>query len=174
MNAATALAAAELLSASHPLADDVLRTGIAQARWPGRMEYFAGPPRLILDGAHNPAGALALAESLAGVPRRRLIVVVGVMGDKDAAGILAPLLPLAHEVVAVTPSVERGLPSAKLAASCRRQGVVAVDGGTVADGIAMARDRAGSDDLILVCGSLFTVGEARAALLTQQFEPFRG
>lgn len=175
VNAATALAAAELLSAAGPrLADEALRAGIAQARWPGRMEYFAGPPRLILDGAHNPAGALALAESLAGVPRRRLIVVAGVMGDKDAAGILAPLLPLADEVVAVTPAVERGLPSAELAALCRQLGVSAADGGPVPEGLALARRSAAEDDLILVCGSLFAVGEARSVLLAQRFEPFRG
>lgn len=174
VNAATALAAAELLAASHPLADEALRTGIAQARWPGRMEFFAGPPRLILDGAHNPAGALALAESLAGITRRRLIVVAGVMGDKDADGILAPLLPLADEVVAVAPAVERGLPAAELAALCRRRGVSVADGGPVPDGLALARSMAAPDDLILVCGSLFTVGEARSALLAQRFEPFRG
>ena len=174
-NAATALAAAELLDAAgHPLADEVLRTGISQACWPGRMEYFAGPPRLILDGAHNPAGALALAESLEGVPRRRLIVVAGVMGDKDAAGILEPLLPLADEVVAVTPAVERGLPASELAALCRRRGVRAADGGAVPDGLALAWSLATANDLILVCGSLFTVGEARSALLAQRFEPFRG
>ncbi|CAG0977107.1 dihydrofolate synthase / folylpolyglutamate synthase [Geobacteraceae bacterium] len=175
VNAATALAAAELLSAEgQPLRDEVLRAGIAQARWPGRMEFFAGSPAIILDGAHNPAGALALAESIAHVPCRRLIVVVGVMGDKDVGGILAPLLPLAHEVVAVTPTVERGLPSAEIAAFCRQQGVSAVDGGTVTDGLALARSRARAEDLILVCGSLFTVGEARSALLDQRFEPFRG
>ena len=174
VNAATALAAAELLAAGYPVSDAALRNGISLARWPGRMEYFPGPPRLILDGAHNPAGARALAESLAGVARRRLIVVAGVMGDKDADGILAPLLPLADEVVAVTPAVERGLPSAELAALCRRRGVSVADGGGVPEGLALARTMAAAEDLILVCGSLFTVGEARSALLAQRFEPFRG
>lgn len=174
VNAATALAAAELLAAGRPLGDETLRHGIAQARWPGRMEYFAGPPRIILDGAHNPAGAEALADSLAGVPRRRLIVVAGVMGDKDAAGILAPLLPLADEVVAVTPAVERGLPSAELAALCFQRGVTAADGGPVPEGLTLARRSAAEDDLVLVCGSLFTVGEARSVLLSLRFEPFRG
>uniref|UniRef100_A0A831U6J7 Dihydrofolate synthase/folylpolyglutamate synthase n=1 Tax=Geobacter metallireducens TaxID=28232 RepID=A0A831U6J7_GEOME len=174
VNAATALAAAELLAAGRPLGDETLRRGIAEARWPGRMEYFAGPPRIILDGAHNPAGAEALADSLAEVPRRRLIVVAGIMGDKDAGGILAPLLPLAAEVVAVTPTVERGLPAAELAALCRREGWSAAVGGTVSVGLTLARNMAEPDDLILVCGSLFTVGEARAALLSRRFEPFRG
>jgi len=174
VNAATALAAAELLPVGRPLGDETLRRGIARARWPGRMESFAGPPRIILDGAHNPAGAEALAASLAGVPRRRLIVVAGIMGDKDAGGILAPLLSLTDKVVAVTPAVERGLPAAELANICRREGVAVAVGGTVSEGLALARNMAEPDDLILVCGSLFTVGEARSALLSRRFEPFRG
>ncbi|QSV44570.1 bifunctional folylpolyglutamate synthase/dihydrofolate synthase [Geobacter benzoatilyticus] len=175
VNAATALAAAELLAADgHSLTDEALRTGIAHARWPGRMELFAGNPAILLDGAHNPAGAHALAESLGDVPRRRLIVVAGVMGDKDAEGILAPILPLAHEVIAVTPAVERGCPSADLAALCRGQGVPSEDGGSVSGGLALARSRAEADDLILVCGSLYVVGEARSLLLDRHFEPFRG
>ncbi|RNC67769.1 MAG: bifunctional folylpolyglutamate synthase/dihydrofolate synthase [Desulfuromonadales bacterium] len=175
INAATALAAAELLDADgFPLSDAAFRLGIEEARWPGRMELVAGPPRVLLDGAHNHAGACALAESLADVPRRRLIVVAGIMGDKDAGGILSPLLPLSDEVVAVTPAVERGLPAAKLAAFCRGRGVAALDGGTVPSGLALACERAETADLVLVCGSLFTVGEARAALLARRFEPFRG
>lgn len=175
MNAATAMAAAEILGeAGFRLSDEALRRGIENARWPGRMELFAGPPRVLLDGAHNPAGAEALAASLGDIPRRRLILVAGVMGDKDLSGILAPLLPLADEVIAVIPAVERGLSAALLAAFCTKQGVPAADGGTVAEGLAAARERASDDDLILVCGSLFTVGEARAELLAKRFEPFRG
>ncbi|AJE03936.1 bifunctional folylpolyglutamate synthase/dihydrofolate synthase [Geobacter pickeringii] len=175
VNAATALAAAEIL-ADHgfTLGDGALRRGIAEARWPGRMELFPGAPPILLDGAHNPAGARALAGSLADFPRRRLILVTGIMGDKDADGILAPLLPLVDEVVAVTPAVERGLASDRLASFCRERGVAATDGGAVSHGLGLARQRGGSDDLILVAGSLYTVGEARAALLSASYEPFRG
>ncbi|BDV43801.1 bifunctional folylpolyglutamate synthase/dihydrofolate synthase [Geotalea uraniireducens] len=174
-NAATALAAAESLGhCGFPLPETAFGDGLAAARWPGRMELFPGPPRILLDGAHNPAGAAALAASLGGLSRSRLFMVLGVMGDKDLAGILSPLLPLAGEVVAVTPTVERALPSALLAAECASRGCPAVDGGSVAAGLALARQRATDDDLILVCGSLFTVGEARAVLLTKRYEPFRG
>lgn len=176
MNAACALAAAELLGRQGlTVGRDAMERGIAAARWPGRMEFFGTAPRILLDGAHNPAGSLALARSLADVPRRRLILVVGVMGDKDATAILAPLLPLADEVFTVTPPLERSLPAADLAASCREQGrgrcTVA---GTVADGVNRAREAAGPDDLILVCGSLFTVGAARAFLTGREFEAIRG
>lgn len=175
VNAATALAAAELLGESgFPLEDDALRRGIAEARWPGRMELFPGEPSILLDGAHNPAGARALAASLDGVARKRLVLVAGVMGDKDAAGILDPLIPLADEAVTVTPLVERGLHAERLAAFCRDRGLPATAGGTVAAGLSLARQRAGDDGLVLVFGSLFTVGEARAALLDSPYEPFRG
>ena len=93
------------------LDEDAMRRGIDKAAWPGRMELLGTSPRILLDGAHNPAGGEALAEALADIPRDRLLVVAGVMGDKDAPGILGPLLPLADELFAVTPSMPRALPS---------------------------------------------------------------
>lgn len=174
-NAASALAAAELLDGmGFPLDAGALRSGIEKAHWPGRMEILGTSPRILLDGAHNPAGSKALAEALEDIPRDRLLIVAGVMGDKDVDGILGPLLPLADEMLAVAPSLARALPSDKLAEFCRSRGVMAHDAGTVAAGLSSARDIAGPDDLILVCGSLFTVGEARAVLLSKKFEPFRG
>jgi dihydrofolate synthase/folylpolyglutamate synthase len=174
-NTACALAAAELLStAGFPLAPQALRDGVERASWPGRMEIFPGSPRLLLDGAHNPAGAAALAEALVEIPRQRLLMVVGVMGDKELSGVLGPLLPLADTVFAVAPAIDRALPAAQLASFCRSSGVRAHQAGSVARGIELAREAAGPDDLILICGSLFTVGEARGILLSRQFDPFRG
>ncbi|MCM2357356.1 MAG: bifunctional folylpolyglutamate synthase/dihydrofolate synthase [Geobacteraceae bacterium] len=174
-NAASALCAAELLRGQgFPLDDAALRRGIEEARWPGRMELFGESPRFLLDGAHNAAGSEALAEALADIPRGRLLIVAGVMGDKDAAGILAPLLPLATRVFAVSPNLERAMPSAALATLCHEQGAECIDAGAVAAGLSLAGEAAGPDDLVLVCGSLFTVGEARAVLLAERFEPCRG
>jgi len=174
-NAALALAAAELLSgAGFPVAPQALVSGLARATWPGRMELFPGEPRVLLDGAHNPAGAQALARALALIPRARLFLVAGVMGDKELSGILSPILPLADRVFAVAPALDRALPAAQLAAFCRGAGASAEEAGSVARGIALARAAAGADDLILVSGSLFTVGEARSILLARDFEPFRG
>ena len=174
-NAALALAAAELLGRSgFPLAAEAMVAGVSRASWPGRMELFPGPPRVLLDGAHNPAGAAALAEALLEIPRGRLLLVAGVMADKELSGILAPLLPQVDQVFAVVPAIERALPAAQLALFCRRAGVGAKEAGSVAQGIALAQSAAAADDLILVCGSLFTVGEARSILQSRSFEPFRG
>jgi dihydrofolate synthase/folylpolyglutamate synthase len=175
MNAAAALCAAELLGTSGlPVTAVAARRGIEAASWPGRMEMFPGPPRVLLDGAHNPGGAEALAESLADIPRDALILVAGMVGDKDADGILAPLLPLADRIMAVAPAIPRGLPSRELVGRCRTLGYQALDAGGVVNGLETAITEAQPGDLILVCGSLFTVGEARARLLNKKFEPFRG
>jgi dihydrofolate synthase/folylpolyglutamate synthase len=175
MNLATAICAAELLNKQGiDLSPENVRTGAGQAFWPGRMELFAGPPRVLLDGAHNPAGAKVLAEALAEIPRKALILVTGVVGDKDAEGILAPLLPLADSIITVCPSVPRGLGSQELAEQCRSLGYRALAAGDIAKGLETAFNQAHPEDLILVCGSLFVVGEARARLLSQTFEPFRG
>ncbi len=174
-NAACALAAAELLAGMGLMAPDAaMRTGIETASWPGRMEMVSETPRILVDGAHNPAGGRALAEALQDIPHEKLILVVGVMVDKDAEGILAPLFEQAERVFAVSPAIERAFPSDRLAAFCRGRGVVSDDAGSVASGLEKARKVAGPRDLIVVCGSLFTVGEARAILCAGHFEPFRG
>ncbi len=175
VNAAAALAAAELLGRRHfPISESDALRGIEAARWPGRMEMFPGKPRILLDGAHNPAGASALAESLQDIRRRNLVLLVGIVGDKDAGGILDHLLPVADRVFAVSPAIPRGLPSGALADRCRQLGHDAEDAGSVGAGLDRAVAEADADDLVVVCGSLFVVGEARARLTFRKFEPFRG
>jgi dihydrofolate synthase/folylpolyglutamate synthase len=174
-NAACALAAAELLDGTVcTVPEAALRSGIETASWPGRMEIVGEAPRFLLDGAHNPAGAMALVEALQDIPYENLFLVAGLMGDKDADGILTPLFPFVEKVFAVSPRLERALPSGRLAVFCRTRGVACADAGSVAAGLAQAKSVAGSRDLVLVCGSLFTVGEARAELFDMQYEPFRG
>jgi len=174
-NAALALAAAELLDSSGtPIPDLALRQGLAGSYWPGRMELIAGTPPLVLDGAHNPAGAQALAEALTDYQRDRILLVTGVCSDKDMEGIYAPLLPLLDRVYTVTPAVERSLKDLDLAHFFRAKGYAATPCGSVAAGINAARDAALPGDLILVCGSLFVVGEAKAWLENVDFSGIRG
>jgi dihydrofolate synthase/folylpolyglutamate synthase len=174
-NAAAAVTAALALERSgFAVSDDACRTGVANACWPGRMELFPGSPPFLLDGAHNPAGAAVLRESLADYPRRRLILVFGAMADKSWQETLLPLLPLAALTIAVTPSLERSLPNELLVQFCRDNAWPAVAAGDVAAGLALARSEADDDDLVLVTGSLFTVGEARALLTGGRFMPIRG
>jgi len=174
-NMACAITAARLLAPPRFIVDDgALAGGVAAARWPGRMELFPGPPRIMLDGAHNPAGAAALAESLAELEYDRLLLVAGVMADKAWEELLRPLMPMAARIIAVAPTLERALEAETLAEFCRRCGADAAVGGTVRAGLELASALAGDGDLVLVCGSLFTVGEARSLLAGGEFMPIRG
>jgi len=174
-NAALALAAAETLArlAIH-LPETALRGGIAAAHWPGRMETVPGCPPLLLDGAHNRAGSLALVEALAEYRYRKLLLVIGIMADKDVSEIVSALAPLAATCYCVSPAIDRAMDDVKLAAIISRLGIPAIASGSVAGGITSARRAAEPGDLILVCGSLFTVGEAKAWLAGAEFEGIRG
>lgn len=174
-NAAAALCASELLARQgFALDPKVARAGVEKASWPGRMEIVGTSPRVLLDGAHNPAGAAALAEAVADIPRQRLLLVLGVMSGKDVEGIISRLAPLADTIITVTPGMPQAFPSSALAEKCATAGARAVDAGSVSAGLELALRSAGTADVVLVCGSLFVVGEARAILFSRKFQPCRG
>jgi dihydrofolate synthase / folylpolyglutamate synthase len=141
--------------------------GIAEARWPGRLEHVAPNPDIILDGAHNPAGARALARYLDRFylqparqpePSRRLWLVYGAMRDKAVDEIAGILFPLAHELIFTAPLAPRALrPEALMEIAGRGRPLA-----DVGEAIKLARAQAATDDVIVITGSLFLVGEARA------------
>lgn len=175
LNAAVALAAAETLEAggmSIPLS--AFKEGIASAYWPGRMELVPGEPRLLLDGAHNPAGAAALAEALGDYTYSRLLLVTGVCDDKDIDRIYASLLPLVDTVYTVTPAIDRGMKDEDLSRFFHTRGMDSQPCGSVVAGVCKARSESSEGDLILVCGSLFVVGEVKAWLEQADYTGIRG
>jgi dihydrofolate synthase/folylpolyglutamate synthase len=166
-NACLALAAAECLGRSGmAIPEDAMRSGLAQAVWEGRLERVAQQPDIYLDGAHNPASAQVLADAVLDLKRsyRRVVLVVGILKDKDYRGILDRLVPLADRVIATRPNYSRALDRADLAAeiSALHRDVASTE--SVAEAIDLARREARGDDLIIITGSLYTVGDARAAL----------
>jgi len=174
-NAASAVTAARLLAhGGFSQTDDAVRKGLAAAVWPGRLELFSGEQRVLLDGAHNPAGALSLAESLQDFSYKRLFLVVGMMADKAWQDTLVPFLLLADKVITVEPAIDRALSAEELARFFKGAGVDAFSAGGVRAGLESALRSAVADDLILVTGSLFTVGEARAYLTGNSCMPIRG
>ena len=175
INAALALAAAETLEGDGmKITPAAFTEGIAGAEWPGRMELIPGTPRLLLDGAHNPAGAAALAEALQDYSYSRLLMVTGVCDDKDIGQIFAPLLPLIDSIYTVTPAIERAMRDEDLTQFFRAQGIESEPCGSAVAGISKARSRAAESDLILVCGSLFVVGEVKAWLEQVHYTGIRG
>jgi len=133
--------------------------GIAEARWPGRLEHVSPNPDIILDGAHNPAGARALARYLERFyPHRKRWLIYGAMRDKAVEEIAGILFPLADELIFTAPNYSRAL---------RPEALQEIAGsGRIASSIeeALRLAEAGPDDVIVITGSLFLIGEARAIL----------
>ncbi|WP_141014104.1 bifunctional tetrahydrofolate synthase/dihydrofolate synthase [Nocardioides sambongensis] len=174
-NAVLALAAVEaFVGGTEPLGDDVVRGAFAEFTSPGRLEVVRRSPTIVLDAAHNPAGAEATAAALEDSFRfDPLVGVIGVMGDKDADGLLAVFEPHLSHVVVTQNSTARAMPVDRLAAAAEE--IFGEDRVTVVPRLADAIDVAaglaeepGNDSLssgaVLVTGSVVTVGEARVLL----------
>ena len=161
-NAAAAVVDFEGLT-GHALEEATVRSSLAAVRVPGRLEVVGHQPILIVDGAHNPAGAEALAEAMRMSFRwQDLHLILAISANKDVTGICAALAPLAdHVYVARNESVRSADPEDVAAA----MGDAAVTFGSVAEALDAARSRADAADLILVTGSLFTVADAKRALV---------
>ena len=169
-NACLALAAIECLRAAGVAVDETaLRRGLEKARWEGRMERVSERPDVYLDGAHNPASAQRLAETIRDLKSsyRKLVLVIGILGDKDYRGIVDALVPLVDRVVVSKPHYSRALEVRVLAEEIRKLHGSVAAAETIGDAIALARGAAESDDMILVTGSLYVVGDARALLVSR-------
>jgi dihydrofolate synthase/folylpolyglutamate synthase len=169
-NAALAIAAAEAIGQTiRPIGLEAMRAGLADVHWPGRLEWIDRERPMLLDGAHNPPGAAALARALDEVaPGRPIELIFGCAQDKEASAMLRALLPRAIRTRFVAAGDPRAAEPATLAALARRLGAEAgaVDtAGSVAEAIDLAIQRGSSADaLLVVTGSLRVVAEARVAL----------
>jgi len=162
-NAALAAAAlARLDDAGVPVPAAAVARGIAEARWPGRLEELSG---VVLDGAHNPDGAAALAAALPLLyPGRAVELCFGVLADKDHRGMLRALAPAVRGLHLVAPATPRArLPAGYRAEAAALFGRVD-EHGSLREALACARAQAADGALPAVAGSLYLVGEARALL----------
>ncbi len=166
-NAVVALAAVEAFFAA-PVADDIVREGFAEVRMPGRFEVLGHQPLVIVDGAHNPAGADSCAQVFFDDfdPAGRKILVVGCLRGREPRDMLSALRADEFDVVVTaTAPTPRGLPTSEIAAAARALGcdeVIECD--TVEQACDRARHVARHDDAVLATGSLYVVGAARPHL----------
>ena len=161
-----------------PVDEPAVRRGLQTVPWQGRLEVLERNPDLLVDGAHNPAAALVLAEYVtewrASRPEARVILVLGMMRDKDPAGFVEPLCGLATEAVLTQADLARSATALELQntiGSRFRRCHVAPN---AAEALALARTRAGAQDLICVTGSLMLVGEVKALVRGCGVSPLRG
>ncbi len=171
-NAASALVAVEAFFGDQPLDIEAVRAGFAAVTSPGRCEVVHRDPTIILDAAHNPHGAKALAETLSNEFNfDEIIAVVGVFGDKDATGILQELEQIVDHVIVTQSSSTRAMSSGELEKIAST--VFGHDRVFEVSNLEAAIDRAVSDATrplsedtigIIMTGSVVTVGEARSYL----------
>ncbi len=165
-NAALAVAAAEAFLDT-PLPDDVIAEAFDRVTSPGRLEVVGREPLLLLDGAHNVQGMTALRRALDEEfpDARSLIAVIGVLAGHDPGQLLDALGPDRLRLVVACPAPSpRTLDTDLVAAAARQRGIEAVEVPSVAHGLDAARADAGPEECILVTGSLYVVGAARASL----------
>ena len=158
-NARTAIAALAELG----VAPDAIRRGIAQSRWPGRLERVAVNPEIVLDGAHNPASVRALAAYLDRFyDPRRVWLIYGAMRDKAVEEMTAILFPRAAHVIVTAPAQARALRPESIRELADHGDIRVAADLKAALGLA---GEAAREDAIFVTGSLFLVGEARALII---------
>jgi len=166
-NAALAIGTLETMGElGMPVSHESVIRGLEDVTWPGRLEVIRKMPWVILDGAHNPAGAHALKEALVRhFSYDRCYLLLGIMKDKDVEEIISILAPLADEIVLCRPRQDRAAPPERLLEAMealRGRGRIIPD---VAEGLDVLLSTAGPNDLICVAGSFTTIGEAKAHLL---------
>ena len=178
-NAACALA---LLGAAAPqgiaVTAEAVREGLRVVDWAGRLDVVDRRPTILLDGAHNPAAATALADYLTRSdrthPSRPVVLVLGMMRDKDHRGFVEPLRGLVDEVVLTQADLPRSASAQELRASLEgllpHPHVVP----SLSDAMALARQLATPDGLVCVAGSLMLVGECKAWFCGCGLSPLRG
>lgn len=166
-NAACAVAASEALldALSTPVSEEAVRRGLARAYLPGRIEIIRRKPTVLLDGAHNELAARALAAEVSAIEHRRLHLVIGMVAGHGPEGVVDALAPLATRVLATRPTWVRGQPAERIAEAALRHCADVRIVTPPLDAALEALDGAAPDDLVVVTGSFYTVGDVPPRLL---------
>jgi dihydrofolate synthase/folylpolyglutamate synthase len=178
-NAACALALLEAAGrASIDTDDRAVRDGLGTVSWEGRLESIDECPKVVLDGAHNPAAAHALAGYLKDFsgshPASRIILVWGMMRDKDHRGFITPLLPVVSEIVLTQATLARSATVQELRGALFEWHGPLFESVLPMDALTAARNRAMPHDLICIAGSLMLLGDIKAAVRGCGLSPIRG
>ncbi|MFH0954427.1 MAG: folylpolyglutamate synthase/dihydrofolate synthase family protein [Verrucomicrobiota bacterium] len=165
-NVALAVAAAQYVNDASPFVvrDDAVKKGLKSVRWPARCQVLSEDPLVILDVAHNPNGARALAESLRELAKgKELGLIVGLLSDKDCRGFMTPFASLVKKCWAVQIQNERTMPMDQLLACTRSVGLEAA-GSPLSQALAEAKEWGrGANRAVCIAGSLFLAGEVLQA-----------
>jgi dihydrofolate synthase/folylpolyglutamate synthase len=167
INTALALGTLELFSEIEKIniSEEAVRHGLDNINWPGRMELVQSEPWVILDGAHNPAGAKALSKAIGLFDHERLFLVFGCSEEKDISQLLDPLIPLADRIYITKANIRRAAEPGLIKNQLKDINIIINEKIPVSSAVDAAISEANSNDLVCICGSLFVVGEARERLV---------
>ena len=165
-NAALAIAACELLNKNHTsISQQSIRDGLIKTSWPGRLEIVSEHPMIILDGAHNLMAARELAKFLGNnLVQRSITLVVGILDDKPYQSMLKSLLPVCSRVIVTRAKTDRALDPLRLFETAKKTLSDVRIVSDVAQAFKQAVAEADFNDVICIAGSLYVVGEAKAAI----------
>jgi len=166
-NAANVLTVVEVIrSRGLVIPEEAVRAGLADVYWPGRFEILSRSPLIIADGGHNPEGIdAAIASVKAYFGKEKILLLTGVMADKDYATMFASMAPYITRFVTVTPDNPRAMKAPALAEALGRFGKPAIPCDSVRQGVQEAIRLAGKDGIVLAFGSLYMVGDIRTAVM---------
>jgi dihydrofolate synthase/folylpolyglutamate synthase len=172
-NAALCLAVTELLEMKgYNISEQHVREGLKSTIWPGRMQIVSREPLIILDGAHNPSAIRELTSTLEhDFEYGRLILVLGVMEDKDIDRIIRRIVSMADYAIYTRPDYYRSADPADLKDAATSLGKPGEIVRKIPEALKRAKELADPQDMILVCGSFFTVGEALVTFDPQKYKP---
>lgn len=164
-NAATTLTVMMVLrKLGWNISDEAIREGIATVSWPGRFELVARNPLFIVDGGHNPQCIEALVNNVRDyLGDRKMVILTGVLADKDYNEMYRDMVPFATEIVTMTPPNPRALTAQELKAYLDQFGKPVTACDSIAEGVQMAKAKAGEDGVVLSYGSLYMVGDIENA-----------
>ena len=165
-NAAVVLAIIDtLIEKGWKIAEEHIYAGMASVTWPGRFDIMRRDPLFIIDGGHNPQCIEALVQNIRDyLTGRRVVVLAGVLADKDYGEMFRPVMGLVEQFVCITPPNPRKLEAADLAKHLQSKGCTATPCETIAQGVKKAIELAGSDGVVLCFGSLYSIGHITEAL----------
>ena len=165
-NAAVVLTIIDILiEKGWKISEEQIREGLRTASWPGRFQIMRKDPLFIIDGGHNPQCIEALVKNIQDyLADQKVIVLSGVLADKDYGEMYQPVLPFVREFVCITPPSPRKLEAVELAKHLESKGAKATPCQSIAEGVRLAVEKAGKDGVVLCFGSLYTIADICAGL----------
>lgn len=162
-NAAVAIKAAEILRLrGYKITEGAIRRGLENTKWPGRLEVLQRDPVFLIDGAHNPEGAMVLRKALDEYfPGRPVTLIMGVLGDKDYTTMMEAVLPAARRLIAVTSNSPRALPAKDLARAAASYCNNIQISDTIENAVRTSLESTEPGEVICAFGSLYYIGAVR-------------